>query len=121
MNNGTLTVSVADKTFGIRFGMQAIIGLSADGVFDDVKDAGDGQRAFMTAAQISRMAWHGYLNWCLYADQKADIARGEFFELLDLAYLDDPSLFQNIVKSFSESKVLNRTKEEQKKRKATMK
>lgn len=121
MNNGTLIVSVADKTFGIRFGMQAIIGLTADGAFDDVQHSGDGQRAFMTAAQISKMAWHGYLNWCLYTDAHTPMGREEFFETLDIAYLEDPNLFQNVVKAFSESKVLNRSKEEQKKRKGTMK
>lgn len=116
MNNGTLMVSVADTTFGIRFGMQAIIGLSADGAFDEIQHTGDGQRAFMTAAQISKMAWHGYQNWCLYADVTSPIDRETFFELLDEAYMSNPSLFNDIIRSFSESKVLNKQKEEQKKR-----
>ena len=120
MNNGTLTVSVADKTFGIRFGMQAIIGLSAEGAFDEISETSDGQRAFMTAAQISKMAWHGYLNWCLYVDEPS-MNRGDFFEMLDQAYLEDPNLFQAIVKTFSDSKLLNKNKEAEKKRKATMK
>lgn len=114
-------VSVADKTFGIRFGMQAIIGLSAEGAFDEITATGEGQKAFMTAAQISKMAWHGYLNWCLYVDERTEMSRGEFFELLDAAYLEDPNLFQAIVKTFSDSKLLNKNKEAEKKRKATMK
>jgi hypothetical protein len=121
MNNGTLIVSVAEKTFGIRFGMQSIIGLSAEGAFDEIGDTSDGQRAFMTAAQISKMAWHGYLNWCLVVDQKTEYSREQFFELLDMAYLEDPNLFQSIVTTFSESKILNKKQESEKKRKATMK
>lgn len=117
MNNGTLMVSVADVTFGIRFGMQAIIGLSADGAFEDIEHTGDGQKAYMTVAQISKMAWHGYQNWCLYADVTKPIDRGTFFDLLDEAYVTNPTLFSDIVKAFSESKVLSKQKEEQKKRK----
>lgn len=121
MNNGTLMVSVADVKFGIRFGMQAIIGLSADGAFDEIQHTGDGQRAFMTAAQISKMAWHGYLNWCLYADVNNPMNRETFFELLDESYIGNPSLFSDIVKAFSESKILSKQKEEQKKRKQAVK
>lgn len=116
MNNGTLMVSVADQTFGIRFGMQAIIGLSADGAFDNIEHTGDGQKAFMTVAQISKMAWHGYQNWCLYADVIKPIDRESFFDLLDEAYVTNPTLFNDIVKAFSESKILSKQKEEEKKR-----
>lgn len=121
MNNGTLMVSVADKTFGIRFGMQAIIGLSADGAFDDIEYTGDGSKAFMTAAQITKMAWHGYQNWCLLTDENKPYTREEFFEILDEAYFERPTLFSEIVQTFSESKVLNKQKEEQKKTKQKMK
>lgn len=121
MNNGTLMVSVADKTFGIRFGIQAIVGCRAEGAFDEISATSEGQKAFMTAAQISKMAWHGYLNWCLFVDERTELTRQEFFELLDVACLEDPNLFQSIVNTFTESKLLNKTQEAEKKRKATMK
>ena len=115
MDNGTLTISVAGKTFGIRFGMQALMGISADGVFDNNDVKSDGIKAFLTAASITKMAWHGYLNWCLWMDEKTEISRQEFMELLDDAFMDDPSLYNKIVNLFQESKVIKKGLQEEKK------
>lgn len=115
MNNGTLTISVAGRTFGIRFGMQALMGISADGVFDNEEIKSDGTKAFVTAASITKMAWHGYLNWCLWCDEKVGMTRQEFMEVMDDAFLQDGSIYNQIVETFQSSKIVQKGIEDEKK------
>ena len=113
MTDGTLLITVGDKTIGIRFGMQAVLAISAEGLFDDAKDGGTSDKAFVTASSITKMAYHGYLNWCLYMDEKG-MTRGAFIDYMDEAFISNNALLNDIVSCFEKSRSVAGLKEEKK-------
>lgn len=112
--DGTLLITVEDKTIGVRFGMQAIMAISAEGVLD-AEAKGDSERAFVTTSAISKMAYHGYLNWCLWEDAKPDMDKKKFLDFFDDATAENTALYSDVIKAFEESKALQKLKEGQKK------
>lgn len=113
MIDGTVLITVENQTIGIRFGMQAVMSISAEGVLDDTKK-GESEQAFVSVAAVAKMAYHGYLNWCLYEDSKA-ITKKQFLDLLDDAFAENPKIYEDIVKGFENSRALKKLQEGQKK------
>ena len=108
--DGTLVLNADGQTIGIRFGMQAIMAISSDGILDTT-GKGETEKSFVTASAVSKMAYHGYLNWCLYTDQKAELSMQKFLDLLDSAFAENNNLFSEIVRVFEESKALKKLSE----------
>ena len=114
MIDGTLLITVDDKTIGIRFGMQSIMAISQEGILEtDV--TGVSEKAFLTTSTITKMAYHGYLNWCLWCDVQPEFDKKKFIDFLDDAFVDDMGIFGQIIKAFEESKALKKMKDGQKK------
>ena len=113
MTDGTVLITAADQTIGIRFGMQAIMSISADGVLDSA-GKGNSEQAFVSVSIVVSMAYHGYLNWCLYEDVKP-MSKKQFLDLLDDAFVENPKVYEQIVKSFEQSKSLKKLQDSQKK------
>jgi|SanBayMetagenome_1026888.scaffolds.fasta_scaffold27524_2 hypothetical protein len=112
MSSGNLLISAQGKTIGIRFGFQALMGMSAHAVFDNESVQSEGQKSFLTAATVQRMAWHGYQNWCLYMDQTPELSYQEFFDFMDTAYMNKPSLFSDIFQAFNDSQSVRKKDKE---------
>lgn len=55
MANGTIVLTVAETTIGIRFGMQALMGMSADGVFEDANAAQAGDQMFLNVRSVMKI------------------------------------------------------------------
>jgi hypothetical protein len=114
MTDGTVIISAENQTIGIRFGMQAIMSISADGVLDSANAKGQSEQAFVSVSIVVQMAYHGYLNWCLYEDAKP-MSKKQFLDCLDDAFVDNPKIYEDIVKAFEGSKSLKKLQESQKK------
>ena len=108
MANGNLIISHSGKTIGIRFGFQALMAMSAQGVFNESVVKNEGEKAFLTAVTVTKMAWNGYLTWCLYMDEKPEMDYQQFFDFMDEAYIERPTLFSEILDCFNESKVIRK-------------
>lgn len=112
--NDYLELSADDKTIGIRFGMQSIMSISADGIMD-ANVNGEGDKTFVTTSAITKMAYHGYLNWCLWQGTPVELSRKEFIDFLDDVFMSDMTVFSKIVEAFENSKALKKMKDAQKK------
>ncbi len=104
MANGNLIITADDKIIGIRFGFQALMGLGGDSKFNIENVKSDGNKAFMTAASITKMAWHGYLNWCLWMEDEPILNFQMFLDFMDVAYSENNSIYSEIMTLFAESK-----------------
>jgi hypothetical protein len=114
MTDGTILISNNDQTIGIRFGMQAIMAITTEGILD-IEAKGDSDKAFVTTSAVVKMAYHGYLNWCLWEDVKPEFDKKRFLDFFDDATAVNMDIYSNVVKAFEESKVLTKMKESQKK------
>lgn len=122
MANGTIVLTVAETTIGIRFGMQALMGMSADGVFEDANAAQAGDQMFLNVRSVMKMAWNGYLNWCLYEQKDLELTWQQFIDFIDEVYLQDRDVYNKIMAAFQSSKYLSKpVVEEEKKRPAKKK
>lgn len=113
-------IAADGKTIGIRFGMQAIMAISAEGVLDN-EEKGSSEKAFFQTSAIVKMAYHGYLNWCLWMDAKPEMDKKAFLDFFDNASIENMNIYSDVVKAFEESESFNRLKNSQKKMKATRK
>lgn len=118
--DGTLMIAADGKTIGIRFGMQAIMAITADGVLD-VEAKGESEKAFITTSAVVKMAYHGYLNWCLWEDVKPEFDKKKFLDFFDEATAENMALYSEVVAAFEQSKALGKLKEGQKKMKGKKK
>lgn len=103
MTSGNLLISAEGKTIGIRFGFQALMGMSSYALFDNNAIKTEDQQNFLTAATITKMAWQGYQNWCLYKQQEAEMTFQDFMDFMDVAYIENDKLFSDIWKAFNDS------------------
>ena len=98
-----------DTTIGIRFGMQAIMAISAEDAIVSTTDT------FTNISQITQMAWYGYRNWCLWMDEKPQMNKQQFVEFLDVVFLNNNTIFADIVKCFEEGQTMENLKNSEKK------
>lgn len=117
MLSGNLLISAEGKTIGIRFGFQALMGMSAYSVFDSNAVKTEDQQNFLTAATITKMAWQGYLNWCLYKQQEAEMTFQDFLDFMDVAYAENNGLFSDIWNAFNDSQAKRKETAEVKEKK----
>lgn len=117
MLSGNLLISAEGKTIGIRFGFQALMGMSAYSVFDSNAVKTEDQQNFLTAATITKMAWQGYLNWCLYKQQEAEMTFQDFLDFMDVAYAENNGLFSDIWNAFNDSQAKRKETAEVRKKK----
>jgi hypothetical protein len=69
-----------------------------------------------------KMAWNGYLNWCLYEQKNLELTWQQFIDFIDEVYLQDRDVYNKIMTAFQSSKYLTKpVEEEQKKRPAKKK
>lgn len=99
MQTGVLTLTSGSRSIGIRFGMQAIMAISADELLKEQKDAFAGITAY------TKMAWYGYRNWCLWMEQPAEMTYQQFMDFLDEVSGDNPEIFGKIASAFQESSI----------------
>lgn len=111
MSSGNLLISAEGKTIGIRFGFQALMGMSAFSVFDSNAVKTEDQQNFLTAATITKMAWQGYLNWCLYKQDEAEMTFQDFLDFMDVAYVENDKLFSDIWQAFNDSQAKRKKSE----------
>ena len=116
MASGNLLISADGKSIGIRFGFQALMGMSSS-VFDNDAVKTEDQQNFLTAATITKMAWHGYQNWCLYMQQDADMTFQDFLDFMDVAYVENVNLFSDIWQAFNDSQAKRKAKTESEEKK----
>jgi hypothetical protein len=117
MASATVMITVADRTIGLHFGMQALMGMSADGVFEDANATQGGDMMFLNIRSVLKMGWNGYLNWCLYQNKELELTWQQFIDFIDDAYLQDRDTYNNIMAAFQSSKYLAKpVVEEEKKR-----
>lgn len=118
--DGTLMIANDGKTIGIRFGMQAIMAISAEGILDN-EAKGNSEKAFFQTSAIINMAYHGYLNWCLWMDSKPEMDKRAFIEFFDNASISNMNLYSDVVKAFEVSETMKKLKDGQKKMKSAKK
>jgi hypothetical protein len=112
MSSGNLLISAEGKTIGIRFGFQALMGMSAYSVFDKDAVKTEDQQNFLTAATITKMAWQGYQNWCLYKQQDDMMTFQDFLDFMDVAYVENSGLFSDIWQAFNDSQAKRKSNTE---------
>lgn len=112
--DGTLLLTSEGKTIGVRFGMQAILAITSEGILD-AEAKGESEKAFVTTSAIVKMAYHGYLNWCLWEDKQPEFDKKKFLDFFDEATAENMAIYNDVVKAFEQSKALNKLKDAQKK------
>lgn len=112
--DGTLLLTSEGKTIGVRFGMQAIMAIVSENILD-VESKGESESAFVTTSAIVKMAFHGYLNWCLWEDVKPEFDKKKFLDFFDEATAENMAIYNDVVQAFEQSKALTKMKDAQKK------
>ena len=103
MTSGNMYLSAGGKTIGIRFGFHALMGMTGDQIFDENSVSGNGQKAFINAVTVTKMAWLGYQTHCMYMEQMPEMNFQQFFDFMEDVYLEQPNTLADIWTLFIES------------------